>query len=193
MMKRILQQLMGGGMPLGGGGGGGGEMGDLPPGLAAMLGGGEGGIDGRRGEQVQGRKGDGYAYVWKIVHALVALALGVYLTCVTAFSGARFSRGADGVQGVGGNGDGGAGVRFFFFWAFATAELGLQSTRFFLERGKVEPGGWMGTIMAVLPQPWKGWLSLVARYSGIFNTVVEDAMVVVFVLGCVAWWGGAVG
>jgi len=46
----------------------------------------------------------------------------------------------------------------------------------------------MGTLAQVLPQPWAGYLRVVGRYSVIYTTVVADAMVVVFVLGVIAWW-----
>ena len=180
-MMQMLQQMMmgggGGGMP-GSGGNGAGDAGGLPPGLAAMLGGGGGGLGGMG--PAPARPDDTYASVWKIVHAVFALALGVYMTSATAFSGSRFSR-TESVQGE-------MGVRFF--WAFATAELVLQSTRFFLERGRISQGGLLGTVGGLLPEPYKGYVALVSRYSSIYTTVVEDAMVVVFVLGVVAWWRG---
>jgi len=61
-----------------------------------------------------------------------------------------------------------------------------------MERGKVAQGGILATVSNFLPMPYKGYVSLIARYSGIYTTIVEDAMVIVFVLGCVAWWHGAV-
>ncbi len=179
---KMLQQMMGG-MPGSDGQGGEGEAG-LPPGLAAMLGaGGMAGIPGMGGPQA---KEDKYGYLWKIVHAIFALALGMYVTATShAFNG-DISRG--GISGVGH--EGGRNV----FWAFATAELVLQSSRFFMERGQSSQlGGWMGMAANVLPEPYKGWLMLAGRYSGIWSTVVEDGMVIVFIVGLVAWWKGAVG
>lgn len=187
-MMRMLQQIMGGAGIQGGSGAN--QMGGLPPGLAAMLGG--GGAGGAPGMGTGGnamppeQTGNVHAYVWKIVHALLALALGVYMTSVTAFSGARFSRTDPGVSGLDE-----VGVKFF--WAFATAELVLQSSRFFLERGQVSQGVWMGFLVGMLPEPWRSRMALLSRYSGIYTTIVQDGMVVLFVLGCVAWWKGAVG
>ncbi len=195
---RMLQQMMGGGMgpgPRGMMGEGGGEGdGGLPPGLAAMLGGGGGGGMGMgmNGTPQNGEEATG-AYWWKIVHAIFALSLGVYITSMTSFSGSKVARAGAGFVDEGGV-VGVVGVRFF--WVFATAELVLQSGRFFVERGRLAggKGGWMGMVMGVLPEPWKGYLGLVRRYGGIWTTVVEDAMVVVFVLGLKAWWkGGAFG
>lgn len=176
---RMLQQMMGAsGMPSRDEGG----DGRLPPGLAAMLGGGGAG-GGARLPPLQ-QKSNENAYRWKILHALLALALGIYITSVTTFSGARFSQGGLRTAGVDD-----VGVRFF--WGFATAELVLQSSRFFLERGVVSEEGVVGFLMGILPEPWKGWVALASRYSGIYTTIMQDGMVVVFVLGCVAWWKGA--
>ena len=206
-MMKMLSQLMGG-MPQGENGEEGG--GGLPPGLAAMLGGMPGGMPGMGGAaQGQGKKEDKYAYVWRIVHAIVAVGLGVWVCASSsAFAaGGGFGRGQrgggrpggvvletdqDGTLGQGG-GAGGGGVNVFF--AFATVELILQSSRFFLEKGDSggQLGGWIGMGAGFLPEPYRGYVRLVGRYARIWGTVVEDAMVVVFVVGCVAWWEGAVG
>jgi len=173
-MLRMLQQMMGG-MPGGAAVNGGAD--GLPPGLAAMFGGGA----------PQAADGNKYSYIWKIVHAIFALTLGVYVTAMTTFTGSRFSRTTSFIDGAGVD-DGGARI----FWVFATAELVLQSTRFFIEQGRTSQSGVLGMVAGFLPEPWKGYVGLVGRYSGIWNTVVEDAMVVVFVLGVVAWSTGGV-
>ena len=55
------------------------------------------------------------------------------------------------------------------FWAFATVELVLQSTRYFLERGKTGSGigGWMGMASGLLGEPcvcfWIDIAGFVAR------------------------------
>lgn len=180
-MMKMLQQLMGGMPPTGDDG----QPGGLPPGLAAMLGGGGmPGMPGMGGPPPQ--QNSTYAYLWRIIHALSALILGVYITLTShAFTG-DISRG--GITGAGH--EGGINV----FWVFATAELVLQSSRFFLEKGAgSQLGGWMGMVAGFLPEPWKGYVTLAARYSGIWSTIVEDGMVVVFIVGAVAWWKGAVG
>ena len=171
-MMRMLQQMMG--IP-GGPGGESGEGGGLPPGLAEMLGGGAG------GPQIQPESG--YRYLWKIIHGIFSVSLGLYILNTYHFNGSRISRvpyasAADQQTNI--------------FWIFSTVELLLQSSRFFMERGTVGQPGILGTVANFLPMPWKGYVSLVARYSGIYTTIVEDAMVIVFVLGCVAWWQGAV-
>lgn len=175
-MMKLLSQMMGG-MP--GGEGQEGEAG-LPPGIAAMLG--AGGLPGLGGP---GQQEDKNGLFWKIIHAVFALVLGVYVTATSsAFSG-QITRGAT----TGNTIDHHA---INVFWAFTTAELILQSSRYFLERGRSgsQMGGWMGIAGGFLPEPWRGWVMLIARYSGIWSTVVEDAMVIVFIVGCVSWWKG---
>ena len=181
-MMRMIQQMVGG---TSGNDAPGGESEDgLPSGLAAMLGaGGMAGVPGMTGSPI---KEDPYGYLWKIVHALFAFALGIYVTITShAFNG-DVSRG--GLSGAGH--EGGRNV----FWTFATAELVLQSSRYFAERGQASQlGGWMGIVGNMLPEPYKGWLALAGRYSGIWSTVVEDGMIIVFIVGLVAWWKGAIG
>ena len=167
----MLQQMMGGA-----GGEGADGDGGLPPGLSAMMGGGAG-----MGSQENGKEGRS-KYIWRIVHGAFALALGLYITLVTTFSGTKFSRTEIGNEEV--------GIRFF--WMFATAEVILQSGRYFLEKGQMGQSGMLGMLAGMLPEPWRGRVVLVVRYSGIWTTVVEDAMVVVFILGVVAWYKGQV-
>ncbi|MCJ1392438.1 hypothetical protein MMC18_005305 [Xylographa bjoerkii] len=171
-MMQMLQQMMGG-MP---GGPGGGGDGGLPPGLAAMLGGG-----GAPGGQVQPEDKSGY--MWKVIHGLFAFSLGIYILTTYHFNGSRISR-----VPYSSSQDPQTGI----FWIFTTVELVLQSSRFFMERGRMAQSGILATVSNFLPMPYKGYVSLIARYSGIYTTIVEDAMVIVFVLGCVAWWQGAV-
>ena len=181
----MLQQVMGG-LPGGGGVGGGpnspqpggGDAG-LPPGLAAMLGAGGGEGGGNAAHE------NPYGYMWRIVHVVFAFGLGFYIIATApSFTGSRLLRSAAYEA------DEHVEMRSFF-WVFATAELVLQSTRFFVERGSaVESGGVLGMVQGFLPEPWRGYVGLVRRYGGIWTRVVEDALVVVFVLGVVAWWRG---
>jgi GET complex subunit GET2 len=141
--------------------------------------------------------GDPYAYVWRIVHAVFSLSLGLYIAFMTPFTGSRVARERSGlVSGPGGfeKEDIGMGLRdasVHFFWIFATAEVLLQTSRFFMEKGRVQQGGIMGMVMGFLPEPWKGYLGLISRYSRIWTTVSGDAMVCVFVLGVCAWLRGS--
>lgn len=200
-MMRLLQQMMGG---MGGEAGTGGD-GSLPPGLAAMLGGmggagalgmpATGGSGQQQGASAVANKS---AYVWRILHALSALMLGIYLVSHASFaSSARLTPGrstaSPPASPVSGNVEADQPV-VNMFWIFATAELMLQGSRFFLEQGRDgSQGGWVQMIGGILPEPWRGWARLAGQYSGIWKTLVEDAMVVIFVLGIVGWWRGMEG
>merc|ERR1711977_466373 len=170
-MMKVLQQMMGG-MPGEGAGG-------MPsfPGMPPMPG-------------QAAAPGDPYAYLWRIVHAVFALGLGLYIAFATPFTGAKIARERSGLGFAGGDDVVISPSSVHFFWIFATVEVLLQTSRFFFEKGRVQQGGIMGMVMGFLPEPWKGYLALVARYSRIWTTVSGDAMVCVFVLGVCAWLKG---
>ena len=192
-MMRLLQQMMGG---IGGGPGSEGD-GGLPPGLAAILNGGAGGIDGFGQQQgASSAAVNSSSYIWRMLHALYAMILGIYLVSHSSFvaSSARLTASqstvsppASAVSGVVEADQPAVNM----FWIFATAELVLQGSRFYLDQGKDRvQGGWLQLVGGFLPEPWKGRARLVGQYSGIWNTLVEDGMVVVFMLGIMGWWKG---
>lgn len=164
---------------LGGAGGAGGTGGGgLPPGLASMLGG---------GETEQAGSANSADYLWRIVHALFALLLAVYAVSTLAFTSTSFTRHSYVSSLTHDNEHTGSAQLFYLF---ATAELVLQSTRYFVDRGRLPRIGWMSKVAGFLPEPYAGYVRVVSRYSIIYTTVVGDAFVVVFVLGVVAWWKG---
>jgi hypothetical protein len=115
------------------------------------------------------------------------LSLALYVTLNTTFTGSKRARQLSDVTY---NAPMSLERNFgsqLFYW-FATAEVVLQSSRFFIERGRLSQPGMLGTLSNVLPAPWGGYLRIVGRYSVIYTTVVADAMVVLFVLGVLAWW-----
>ncbi|KAF2808935.1 uncharacterized protein BDZ99DRAFT_533159 [Mytilinidion resinicola] len=182
-MMAMLQQMMGGAgdgdpnspqIPPG-----------MPPGLAQMLGG--------MGQGEPAPPASSSAHLWRIVHALFSLGLALYITVTTSFTGSKLAR----TQRVGSDSwadDEGASAATLthFFYAFATFEVVMQSSRYFLERGRLPPSGLLGGVAQILPEPYAGYVRVVGRYSVIWRTVVADAMVVVFVLGASAWWRGGV-
>lgn len=127
-----------------------------------------------------------YAYLWRIVHALFALSLGIYVAFTTTFSGTKLDRDLSALS----SGLGGSTSNFRFFWIFATVEVVLQSSRFFLEQGKAPPQGMLGMVMGFLPEPYKGMLAGVLKYGRIWTTVSADAMTCLFVLGITCWFRG---
>jgi hypothetical protein len=172
-MMAMLQQMMGGGGIPGGAGAAGSGMPQFPgmmqPGPAAVA--------------------EPYAYVWRIVHAVFALGLGLYIALATSFSGTKAEREISGLGKSYVGGESGMSLAsVHFFWIFATAEVILQTSRFFVEKGRVQQGAVMSMISRFLPEPYKGYLALISRYSRIWTTVSADAMALVFVLGACAWW-----
>ena len=156
--------------------------GQLPPSLATLIGKGS-----AAGTQVSTQKAASIQdRVWKLLHACFAFTLAIYVIVFSPTlslqptAQATRETGSSRVEGIN------------LFWAFATAELVLQSTRYFLERGRTssEIGGTLGIVSNALPSPWAGYLRLIARYSGIWSTVMEDAYVLIFVIGMVSWWRG---
>jgi hypothetical protein len=182
-MMKLLQQMMGaaGGAAGGAPGAAGGMMGGMPsfPGMPGMP-----GMHGQAQEAATAA--DPYAYLWRIVHAVFALGLGLYIALTAEFTGTKFARDLSAVRSAGVGSDQQQSVRFFYI--FATVEIILQTSRYFLEKGVVQPGGILGTVMGFLPQPWKGYLNVGLRYGRIWTTASTDAMVCIFVLGVCCWW-----
>jgi hypothetical protein len=182
-MMKMMQQLMG--MQGGQDPNDPNAMGQDLPQMAQMLstmmgGGGMGGAD-------QQQPSTGSAYLWRIVHAISALFIAVYIALTTTFSGSRLARTENAfVQDV----NYGLGAKPFYI--FATAELVLQTSRYFVEKGQLQGGGILATIAnsGFVPEPYAQLIKTIGRYSTIYTTIVSDAMVVVFVLGAIAWWKG---
>jgi hypothetical protein len=166
-IMKIMQQMMGG------------MNGEGPPGMPSFP-----GMPG----QPAAATASSSAYLWRIVHAVFALGLGLYIALTTTFTGTKFDRERsyssddDGVMNP--------AAPVYFFWIFATVEVLLQSSRFFMEKGRVQQGGVLGTVTSFLPEPYKGYLTWFSRYSRIWTTVSGDAMACIFVLGACAWWRG---
>lgn len=164
-MMQMMQQMMGGAAGAGGAGGG------LPPGLAEMLG----------GAGVAPQKPAGNAdYLWRVVHAVISVLLAFFAISSFTFTGSQLSR----TEFLGDD------LAPRMFWLFATAQLILQSTRYFVDGGELPRSGMLSKVSAFLPEPYAGYVRVVNRYGIIFSTVRNDAMIIVFVLGCTAWWKG---
>ncbi|QIW97278.1 hypothetical protein AMS68_002796 [Peltaster fructicola] len=127
-------------------------------------------------------------YLWRLTHAIFAIIIAGYIAITSTFDGTLLSRTnstfTDGSQD-------GFGSRLFLI--FITAELGLQSARFFMEGGQLQGGGMLATVANLAPPPWGNYLSIAGRWFSIFASIISDAMIIVFVLGVMAWWNGASG
>jgi len=127
---------------------------------------------------------DRYASLWRLLHTAVALGLGLYIALWTSFTGTKTERERSKIAG-----NEMADSSRKFFYAFATAEVVLLTTRYFMDRGRstAAGGGILGTVVGFLPQPFKGYLEIALRYGQIFGTVRSDVLVCIFVLGVCTW------
>lgn len=180
-MMKIMQQLLGAG--------GGGGMPNLSEGFSGMS-------SSFTGPSTT-TSTDPYAYIWRIIHAIFALSLGLYITFTTSFTGTKFEReqsiyNSKGRDPLSDDFYGGVmkGETIKVFWIFATMEILLQTSRFFFDRGAIQHAGWLGMVVGFLPEPWKGYVAVLSRYARIWTTLRTDIMTLVFVLGVCAWWKG---
>ena len=129
--------------------------------------------------------------IWRLVHALFSLGLAIYIVFQTPFTGSKLARTAASPTDEDWTLDTSTAETFkHLFYVFATTEVVLQSSRYFIERGRLQGSGILSTIGGFLPEPYAGYVRVIGRYSVIYSTVVSDAMVVVFVLGVASWWKG---
>lgn len=182
-MMKMMQQIMGmqGGQDPNDPNAMGQDLPQMAQMLSTMMGGGNAGGAGQQ------QPTTGSAYLWRIVHAISALIIAVYIALTTTFSGSKLARSENVfVQ------DSGYSLGARPFYLFATAELVLQTTRYFMEKGQLQGSGIIAMVAnsGFVPEPWAQLIRTVGRYSTIYTTIVSDAMVVVFVLGAVAWWKG---
>ncbi|KAI6780404.1 uncharacterized protein J7T54_007253 [Emericellopsis cladophorae] len=108
---------------------------------------------------------DSYTALWRVLHAIVALGLGLYITILTPFTGTKIERETASLEEN-------EHQKRMFFWVFATAEACLLTTRFFLDKGRAPPPGIAWTLTGYLPEPWKGYVQAVMRYGQIFTTIM---------------------
>ncbi|KAK0705220.1 hypothetical protein B0H67DRAFT_593499 [Lasiosphaeris hirsuta] len=188
-MMRMMMQM------LGGDGTAGGSPFPFPPAgtnpFASM------GMDmppfGPGGPQQQLAMPDRYASLWRLLHTAVALGLGLYIALWTSFSGTKVEREREKVVGVVGGEENMSESGRKFFYAFATAEALLLTSRYFMDRGRARSaagGGILGMVVGFLPQPFKGYVEIAMRYGQIFGTVKADVLVCIFVLGMASWARG---
>ena len=164
-MLRMMQQVMG---TMGGQGGPTSDA--LPPGFAEMF-----GAVSQQEPTINDKD-----YLWRIFHIISSLSLAFYAVSSFHITGSKFARETI-VEGNTGQ---------QLFWIFTTLELVLQSSRYFIDGGRPPPSGILATAGQLLPPPWGDYLRILSRYRIIYTTVVSDALLIIFVLGCAAWWNG---
>ncbi|KFH48685.1 hypothetical protein ACRE_004530 [Hapsidospora chrysogenum ATCC 11550] len=165
-IMKMMSQMMGAGGP----------GGSSFPGMGSM--------PGMPGMQQQQKPLDPYTALWRLLHAIVALGLGLYIVVLTPFTGTKLERERAAVSEIEDNEE----RKRLFFWVFATAEACLLTTRFFLDKGRAPPTGIVWTVTGYLPEPLKGYVQVVVRYGQIFSTVRADILGCMFVLGVCSWW-----
>lgn len=174
-MMKMLSQMMGG--AAGGGPGGG---------MPSPFGGAQNPFAAMNGQPQAGAAApvtDTYAAIWRLLHFIVAMGLGLYIALLTQFTGTKLARERGAFADTTAAEEGVADLRKYFFWAFATAESVLLTSRFFLDKGRAPPSGIVQMVLGFLPGQWKALASNGLRYSQIFSTIRSDMLVCVFVLG----------
>ena len=170
-IMKMMSQMMGGG---------GGPGGSPFPGMAGMA-----GMPGMPGMMQQTKPPlDIYTSLWRLLHAIVALGLGLYIVMLTPFTGTKDERDQAAISEIHENEE----RKRLFFWVFCTAEACLLTTRFFLDKGREPPTGIVWQVTGFLPEPFKGYTQTVMRYGQIFSTVRTDILMCMFVLGVCSWW-----
>lgn len=188
MMKMLSQMMSGGGMP----GGGANPFAGTP--MEGLMGG-LGGMNAGNGvpnpmQQAQQVATNKTANLWRILHAVFALGLGLYVAFSTTFTGTLTERQTSSISSSG------AGdrldtdiekTRAYFFYVFTSVEAILLTTRYFFDKGREPPKGWMWTVTGFLPGRIGAYAQHALRYGQILSTVRSDALVCVFVLGVCSW------
>ncbi|KAA8905381.1 hypothetical protein FN846DRAFT_907498 [Sphaerosporella brunnea] len=172
-LMQLLQQISGaGGFP-------------SVEGMENIMGGasGAGGMGGSA--QAVESKGDRWGMWWTVLHALSAFMLAIWAlrSHPGVFDGSEMMR----VESA----NVAASEKPQLFRYFALMELLLQSGRFLVEKGRPPQGSMLTTIAGFLPLPFSTYLSTLARYSVFLWTILQDAGVVIFVLGMAAWWNSS--
>jgi hypothetical protein len=137
----------------------------------------------------QAQRPDPYTAIWRILHALVAITLGLYIAVLTPFNGTRIQREREALSADPLSAEFEHHKRNFF-WIFTTAEAVLLTTRLMLDKRRPPPPGMLNTVVGFLPEPFKGYMMIGLHYWQIFGTVRSDLMACMFVLGACAWWRG---
>ncbi|KAI0198764.1 hypothetical protein F4808DRAFT_251204 [Astrocystis sublimbata] len=183
-MMQMLQKMMAGGMP--GAGGPGGANPFAGTGLESLLGGmAGGGPNPMQQQQGQQTEQDKKFNLWRVLHAIFALGLGIYVALSTTFTGTKIERDTDDLQGTGLLGAQNLDqARVWFFYVFTSVETVLLTSRYMIERGAgFTPSGWTWTVSGMLPDPVRRYSRHALRYAHIFTTVRNDALFCIFVLG----------
>ncbi|KAI1813644.1 hypothetical protein GGS20DRAFT_586325 [Poronia punctata] len=178
-MMQMLQKMMAGGMP---GGPGGAEGGNPLAGLDGLFGAAGGPNPMQQGQQLQTQNNMNR---WRIIHAIFALGLGIYVALSTTFTGSKIERETGDLETTGMLGAQDLDqARAWFFYIFTSVEAVLLTSRYMTERSSgFTPSGWVWTISGMLPGQLSSYARHALRYAQIFTTVRNDALFCIFVMG----------
>ncbi|KAK6825083.1 glycosyltransferase family 2 [Apiospora arundinis] len=185
-MMQMLQKMMAGGGAPGGAGGANPFAGTGMESLLSGLGG-MGGAGDPNMQQAAQAVADKTANIWRIIHAVFALGLGFYVALSTTFTGLKSERD---MLALSIDDDENADLRrsvSTFFYLFSSVEAILLTSRYFLDKHRSPPSGIMWTLVGFLPAPLSSTIRHGLKYSQMFSTVRNDALVCVFVLGVCCW------
>ncbi|PHH53913.1 hypothetical protein CFIMG_002980RA [Ceratocystis fimbriata CBS 114723] len=142
------------------------------------------------------------AAIFRVMHVLFALSLGIFIALKTPFTGSLSQRldpsfdfatlssvsSPDAATDDHHTAFAGRSPSDLL-WVFATGEAVLLSARYFVEKNSPSAGvpGILGTILSFIPPPLGGYIKLAMRYGQFFMAVRNDIMLSVFVLGVCAW------
>ncbi|KAI5864234.1 hypothetical protein GGS23DRAFT_563455 [Durotheca rogersii] len=129
--------------------------------------------------------------LWRILHAVFAFGLGLYVVLSTTFTGTLTEREHSALSAKeGAEVDSIERSRVYFFYVFSAVEALLLTARFFLEdKGQnAQPKSLVWAMSGFIPQPARGYVQHALRYGQILSTVRIDALMCVFVLGVCSWW-----
>lgn len=192
-IMKLMSQMMSGGMPGGGPGGAGGANPFAGTPLDGLFGGMAGGIPGMGTgaspfAQAQQAVAQKTTNLWRILHAVFAIGLGLYVAFSTTFTGTRSERDHGTIESTGFMGARSVDeTKAYFFYLFSSIEAILLTSRFFLDKDRAPPTGWAWTISGFVPGPTQGYIKQALQYGRILSTIRSDALVCVFVLGVCVW------
>ncbi|KAH7040459.1 uncharacterized protein B0I36DRAFT_10674 [Microdochium trichocladiopsis] len=194
-IMKLMSQMMSGGMPGAEGGqnpfagtpldGLFGSLGGLDGGAAA---GGAGPAANSPFAQAQQAVAQKTTNLWRILHAVFAIGLGLYVALSTTFTGTHAEREDGTIESTGFFGARSVDeTKAYFFYLFTSIEAVLLTSRFFLDKDRAPPTGWAWTISGFLPGQVQSYLRQALQYGRILSTIRSDALVCVFVLGVCVW------
>ncbi|PHH77880.1 hypothetical protein CDD80_102 [Ophiocordyceps camponoti-rufipedis] len=134
----------------------------------------------------------GHLLLFRLLHGMLSLGLGLYLSASLVgpalFTGSKAERERASLEALTTTtAEEQRRRRMVFLWVFATGEAVLLSSRFFWDKGRGTPPGLLWSVVGFLPEPLRGYVSVVIRYGQILMTVRADVLACVFVLGAACW------